>query len=123
VAEHIARRTRARHRGLMLILTRNSWRSMTRSAATTRASGFQGRLRVSVGEGTVTMLADKAAFERHYRIGELAELWQLGRETVRLLVKDEPDVIKVRFGRKKSHTTYSVPASVATRIHTKLLNP
>jgi hypothetical protein len=71
----------------------------------------------------VTILSDKAAFERHYRIGELAELWQLGRETVRLLVKDEPDVIKVRFGRKKSHTTYSVPASVATRIHTKLLNP
>src|SRR5712691_6815415 len=30
------------------------------------------------------------AFERHYRIGELAETWQLGRETVRLLVKDEP---------------------------------
>ena len=62
------------------------------------------------------------AFERHYRIGELAEMWQLGRETVRLLVKDERGVIKIRLGRKKAHTIYSVPESVAIRIHTRLLN-
>jgi hypothetical protein len=52
------------------------------------------------------------------RIGELAEMWQLGRETVRLLVKDERGVIKIRLGRKKAHTIYSVPESVAVRIHT-----
>jgi hypothetical protein len=63
-----------------------------------------------------------AAFERHYRIGELAEMWKLGRETVRLLVKDEDGVIKVRLGRKKAQTVYSVPESVAKRIHTRLLN-
>jgi hypothetical protein len=63
-----------------------------------------------------------AAFERHYRIGELAQTWQLGRETVRLLVKDEPGVIRIRLGRKKAHTNYSVPESVAVRIHTRLLN-
>ena len=62
------------------------------------------------------------AFERHYRIGELAEMWQLGRETVRLLVKDERGVIRVRLGRKRAHTIYSVPESVAVRIHTRLLN-
>lgn len=62
------------------------------------------------------------AFERHYRIGDLAETWKLGRETVRLLVKDEVGVIKVRLGRKKAHTLYSVPESVALRIHTRLLN-
>jgi hypothetical protein len=59
-----------------------------------------------------------AAFERHYRIGELAEMWNVGR----LLVKDEQGVIKIRLGRKKAHTIYSVPASVAMRIHTRLLN-
>ena len=63
-----------------------------------------------------------AAFERHYRIAELAETWQLGRETVRRLVKDEPGVIRIRLGRKKAHTSYSVPESVAVRIHTRLLN-
>ena len=62
------------------------------------------------------------AFERHYRIGELAQMWQLGRETVRLLVKDERGVIKIRLGRKKAHTIYSVPQSVAVRIHTRPLN-
>ena len=62
------------------------------------------------------------AFERHYRVGELADMWKLGRETVRLLVKDEMGIIKIHLGRKKAHTSYSVPESVARRIHTRLLN-
>ena len=66
---------------------------------------------------------DTSPFEKHYRIGELATIWGLGRETVRLLVKDDPGVVKVRMGRKKSHTVYSVPESAARRIHTRLLNP
>jgi hypothetical protein len=65
---------------------------------------------------------DRPAFERHYRIAELAKMWNLGRETVRLLVKDEHGVIKIRLGRKRAHTIYSVPESVALRIHTRLLN-
>jgi hypothetical protein len=39
--------------------------------------------------------------ERHYRVSDLAELWGLGRETLRKLVKDEPGVIKIRQGRKR----------------------
>lgn len=65
---------------------------------------------------------DRPVFERHYRVSELAEMWNLGRETVRLLVKDEQGVIRIRLGRKKAHTIYSVPESVAERIHTRLLN-
>ena len=68
------------------------------------------------------MPVEQAVFERHYRIGELAEMWKLGRETVRLLVKDEDGVIKIRQGRKKAYTIYSVPESVAIRIHTRLLH-
>ncbi len=68
------------------------------------------------------MPVDNSTFERHYRIGELARMWGLGRETVRLLVKDDPGVIKIRMGRKKAHTVYSVPESAAQRIHTRLLN-
>lgn len=66
--------------------------------------------------------SDTSFAEKHYRVSELAELWGLGRETVRTLVKDDPGVIKVRLGRKKAHTTYSVPESAAQRIHTRLLN-
>lgn len=61
-------------------------------------------------------------FEKHYRIGELSRMWGLGRETVRKLVKDDPGVIKIRMGRKKAHTVYSIPESAARRIHTRLLN-
>jgi hypothetical protein len=68
------------------------------------------------------VLVEDTAFEKHYRISDLARLWGLGRETVRKLVKDDPGVVKVRLGRKKAHTIYSVPESAAQRIHTRLLN-
>jgi hypothetical protein len=67
-------------------------------------------------------LRENSAFERHYRVAELARMWGLGRETVRKLVKDDPGVIKIRMGRKKAHTMYSVPESAASRIHTRLIN-
>jgi hypothetical protein len=69
-----------------------------------------------------TPVIENSTFERHYRIGDLARIWGLGRETVRKLVKDDPGVVKVRMGRKKAHTIYSVPVSAAQRIHTRLLN-
>jgi hypothetical protein len=68
------------------------------------------------------MLSENTTFEKHYRIGDLARIWGLGRETVRKLVKEDPAVIKIRMGRKKAHTIYSVPESSAQRIHTRLLN-
>ena len=52
------------------------------------------------------------AFEPHYRISELSRIWKLGRETIRKICLSEPGVIKVCLGRKKSHVTYSIPASV-----------
>jgi hypothetical protein len=64
-----------------------------------------------------------STFETHYTIGDLAMRWRLGRETVRLLVKDEPGVLKIRMGHRKALTRYSVPESVARRVHTKLFNP
>ncbi len=68
------------------------------------------------------MWIENTAFEKHFRVGDLARMWSLGRETVRKLVKDDPGVIKVRMGRKKAHTVYSIPESAASRIHTRLLN-
>jgi hypothetical protein len=67
-------------------------------------------------------LVENTTFERHYRIGDLARLWGLGRETVRKLVKDDPGVVKIRMGRKKAHTIYSIPETAACRIHTRLLS-
>lgn len=66
-------------------------------------------------------LAD-TTFERHYTISDLAAQWRLGRETVRLLVREEPGVLKIRLGRCKAMTRYSIPESVARRVHTKLFH-
>jgi hypothetical protein len=74
-------------------------------------------------ESNIPTLTETISFEKHYRVGDFARRWHLGRETVRLLVKDDPAVIKIRTGRKKAHTAYSVPESAARRIHTRLLNP
>lgn len=68
------------------------------------------------------MQPEDHTFERHYRIVELAELWNVSRETVRLLCKDEPGVLKFRFGLRKARCSYSIPESVARRIHTRLLH-
>lgn len=65
---------------------------------------------------------DEPAFQRHFRVAELAQLRAVGRETVRQLVMHEPDVVKIRIGRKRAHTTYSVPEPVARRIHSRLAN-
>lgn len=68
------------------------------------------------------MLPSDTTFEKHYRIGELAKLWGIGRETTRKLIRDADGVVKIRMGKKRAHVFYSVPESVARRIHTKLLN-
>ena len=63
-------------------------------------------------------------FEAHFTISDLARQWKIGRETVRILIKDEPGVLKIRLGRRKAMTRYSgVPESAARRIHTRLFNP
>ncbi len=62
-------------------------------------------------------------FEAHYSIADLARQWRLSRETVRLLLKDEQGVVRVRLGHRRSMTRYSVPESVARRVRTKLFHP
>lgn len=56
-------------------------------------------------------------FEKHYRIKELVALWGYGRETIRRMVEVEPGVLRKTHG---SRCTYSIPESVARRIHTRL---
>jgi hypothetical protein len=83
--------------------------------------GFMGNASAPKSE-ELSSVPGEAAFEKHYRIGDLDRLWGLGRETVCKLVKDDPGVVKIRMGRKMAHTIYSVPESAAHWIHTRLLN-
>ena len=66
------------------------------------------------------MLLPDSAFERHYSIKDLSILWRVSLETIRLLVKDEDGVIRIQLGRKRAMCRYSIPESVARRIHTRL---
>jgi hypothetical protein len=68
----------------------------------------------------VTIFPD-TTFDTHYSIADLSKQWKVSRETVRLLVKDEPGVVQIRLGKKKSMARYSVPETVARRVHTRLL--
>src|ERR1039458_5256851 len=63
--------------------------------------------------------AGSAHTEWHSEIHDLVKLWGFSRETVRQMVKDDPGVVKIRFGRKKSHTRYRIPESAAKRIHSR----
>lgn len=65
-------------------------------------------------------IAGTAFREQHYTISELAKLWAKSHETVRKLVCNEPGVLKICLGKKRKHTRYSVPESVAKRIHTRM---
>jgi hypothetical protein len=59
-------------------------------------------------------------FESHYSIADLSKFWHVSIETVRLLIKEEPGVIRIQLGKKKTMCRYSIPASVAQRIHARL---
>ena len=72
------------------------------------------------GGGSLSHPVNDTTFEKHFSISELKALWSMGRETVRKLVKDEPGVVRIKMGRKQANTTYSIPESVARRIHTRL---
>jgi hypothetical protein len=62
--------------------------------------------------------------EQHYSLKQLAGLWNLSTDTIRNLIRHEPGVLRLEgLGPsvgKRSYTTYSIPDSVATRIHQRL---
>lgn len=66
-----------------------------------------------------SILLPDSTFEDHFSIADLAKQWRISRESIRLLILDETGVIRLSLG-KTSMCRYSVPASVARRIHTRL---
>ncbi len=71
------------------------------------------------------MSLQEPAFERHYSVDELAELWGVSDDFVRRLFTHEPGVVvffKYRPG-KRTYRVLRVPASVAERVHHRLRRP
>ena len=69
-------------------------------------------------------VAHKLSEEKHYTPIELAGLWHLSPATIRKLVRNEPGVLKLQGDGsthgKRSYTTFSIPESVALRVHERL---
>jgi transcriptional regulator GlxA family with amidase domain len=68
-------------------------------------------------------MAASVAFERHYCVAELAQLWGLSQRTIRRIFSNEPGVFKwesaeTRF--KRAYTTLRIPESVVQRVHRRL---
>ena len=57
--------------------------------------------------------------EPHYKLATLAKMWRISRERLRLIFCDEPGVVKI-LGKTKKRTLYSIPESVARRVHLRL---
>jgi hypothetical protein len=64
------------------------------------------------------------AFEKHYRVRELASLWGLSSKTVARIFADEAGVIRIanEGTGKRKYATLSIPESVALRVHERLGN-
>jgi AraC-like DNA-binding protein len=65
------------------------------------------------------------AFDKHYRVKELAKLWGLSTKTVQRIFGKETGVIRVanEGTGKRRYATLSIPESVALRVHDRLGHP
>jgi hypothetical protein len=63
--------------------------------------------------------------ERHYAVGEIAELWNLSSDAVRKLFQDEPGVLVLGSqgtSHRRRYSTLRVPESVLKRVHRRMMN-
>lgn len=62
------------------------------------------------------------ALEKHFRIGELSELWGFSKNTLIKLFQNESGVLRLENsnGNKRRYSSLSIPESVALRVHERL---
>jgi hypothetical protein len=59
------------------------------------------------------------AFEKHFRVKELAELWRVSAKTIRGMFAGEAGVIRIsnHGTSNQKYVVLSIPESVASRVH------
>lgn len=59
--------------------------------------------------------------ERHYTVGEVAEMWNLSHNVIAKMFRDEPGVLHVSIGRvmrrARQREHLRIPESVLRRVH------
>ena len=78
-----------------------------------------GSLEVTGADGPV------AALERHYSVGQIAELWGWSETKVREVFRDEPGVLQSQLRallrrKKRQNISLRVPESVLLRVHARM---
>jgi hypothetical protein len=63
------------------------------------------------------------AFERHFSVADLVQLWGLSEKTIRRIFADEPGVLE--WGNdeqryKRGYKTLRIPESVVERVHRRM---
>lgn len=69
------------------------------------------------------MTEPSKATERHYRIPEIATMWNLSEDSVRALFRGEPGVLTIirpANRAKRQYVSVRVPQSVLERVHRRL---
>ena len=92
-----------------------------------RASGHRGTRSCEIPNASQPHpepVAHRLSEEKHYTPTELAIMWHLSPATIRKIIRNEPGVLKLQGTGtacgKRSYTTFSIPESVALRIHERL---
>jgi hypothetical protein len=71
----------------------------------------------TIAKADVGVVTASPTEERYYTVAEVAELWKLGKDTVRNVFSKTPGVLKI--GNKK-HMTLRIPARVLRETTAKL---
>ena len=91
-----------------------------RLATTHKSYEFQH----NTGRAAAPSLVEPQMAERHYSPGELAELWNLSRDTITRMFEREPGVLIFDNPEKTSERrrrTIRIPESVAERVYRRLV--
>ena len=66
--------------------------------------------------------ASESAFERHFSVEELAELWKMSDDFLRRLFMKEPGVVVFynQWPDRRVYRTLRIPQSVALRVHQRM---
>jgi hypothetical protein len=89
-------------------------------------SGHPVRVSVTAKPDGSQEMAPASFQERHYTVAEIAETWNLSRDSVRKIFEDEAGVLVLGAGgseRKRGYHTLRIPQSVVERVHRRLSNP
>ena len=102
-----------------IVVAVSGGRSMTKNET------FAAKTIPSVPQEMTASASGVAAFEeRHYKVAEIAALWNLSPDAVRDLFRHEDGVLAIGTTRargKRQYLTLRIPASVLERVHRQKL--